>query len=64
MIKQKCPLRPKRQGDAAPDFGECMKVECAWWDDGLEMCSIRSIAGKLSEMDDKMETMGVRPEVR
>jgi len=34
MTKMKCPLFPQ----------ECLKEECAWWLEDIQMCAIRDLA--------------------
>lgn len=43
----KCPLcyclLSEEEKRVAPDRAECLKEECAWWEDKLGKCSIRRI---------------------
>lgn len=30
---------------------ECLKEECAWWDPSLGLCCLKTIAGKLDDIN-------------
>lgn len=44
----KCPLREQGKhpegGDTPHAFADCLKADCAWWDDTLTLCSVRVIS--------------------
>ena len=48
----KCPLTLKAQGLGAgkivPVGGDCLKEECAWWDEPVKRCVLQNISEKLS----------------
>jgi len=48
----KCPLTTVistvARSPEAKDWGDCIKEECAWWDDSDEHCCIVDIASSLS----------------
>ena len=55
----KCPLiiagyNATRAGDLAYR-GDCLKEECAWWDDGEPGCAILTIARELATIRQKGE---------
>jgi len=43
----KCPrltvYERDEHGNTTPAFGECIKEDCAWWDDSAMMCSFTSL---------------------
>jgi len=47
----KCPLLYgfwiARQREELPELSDCLKEECAWWLEDVNMCSIRELALEL-----------------
>lgn len=47
----KCPLftigRTDVQLGVESDYGECLKEECAWWEQDLNLCAIKELALEL-----------------
>jgi len=50
----KCPLLTVKEisPECLKDYpgGDCLKEECAWWDDTLKTCAISRIANRLDQM--------------
>ena len=57
----KCPLfhRPKLDwhGRTSYQTGDCLEEECAWWDPSLNLCCVRTIAGKLDDIDTRQRNV-------
>ena len=51
----KCPIRmiaaATTQTPYEPRLIYCIQEDCAWWDPSLRICCLRTIAGKLDDID-------------
>lgn len=50
----RCPIRYERkfdeEGDIVQTQAECLRAECAWWDNTLKTCAISRIANRLDQI--------------
>jgi hypothetical protein len=58
-MKSLCPLRPfdyyDDDGQIIPEGAECMEGACAWWDESLNRCSIKSLPNELYHLRTALE---------
>ena len=51
----KCPMMAcidyDNEGKPVPITEECLKEECAWWDDLPHRCAVLSVAAKLTSIE-------------
>ena len=52
----KCPLKRSKyvwpSGQEECLFEDCLKEECAWWDNREDMCNVTTLADKITDMRD------------
>ncbi|MCK4722502.1 MAG: hypothetical protein KAT75_04320 [Dehalococcoidia bacterium] len=60
----KCPIMiladHLRPGGYVVEIGDCIKEECAWWRDDLQMCSVKDLSLELMYTQFRLQDIVVK----